>query len=129
MGLVFIQREQHEQMQRSIMYFRSRECNWEIIGKEGAGRFVPDQWSTFKSRWNIWILACRQYNHFRNLIILTWSDLCFRKPIKWPYDEIGGRGCLILQETKIGAWMIAAIMGVKKRDHFHNFIISILQWA
>lgn len=38
-----IQRERHEQMWRGLMCFRSEECNWEIIGKEGAGRRIPDQ--------------------------------------------------------------------------------------
>lgn len=31
-----------------VMYFRSGECNWKIIGKEGEGRFIPNQWSAFK---------------------------------------------------------------------------------
>lgn len=43
MGQGSIQIEQHEQMQRCVMYFRSGECNWEIIEKEGAGRFALDQ--------------------------------------------------------------------------------------
>lgn len=42
-GRCSTQGEQHEQMQRGVMYFRSGEPNWGIIGKEGAGRFVPDQ--------------------------------------------------------------------------------------
>lgn len=39
----FIQRDQREPMQRGVMHVRIKEYNWEIIGKEGAGKFAPDQ--------------------------------------------------------------------------------------